>query len=95
MILIGTLVVDPARVPGQILLTVGYLWIGAACSANWLRCRRTHCVVMGPAFLILGLMRLGNLMSLWSVGGTYIRNAAFIAIILGFLPEFFGKKYLG
>ena len=50
---------------------------------------------MGPAFLILGLMRLGNLMSLWSVGGTYIRNAAFIAIILGFLPEFFGKKYLG
>lgn len=40
-----------------------FLWMGAACSLNAIRCRRLHCIIAGPAFIIgaalLAIVALG------------------------------------
>ena len=56
-----------------VLWPISFLWIGAACSANALRCRRVHCTIMGPTFLVLGLLSaltaVGALALSWSLLG--------------------------
>ena len=76
-----------------VLRSVGYLWIGGACLANWIRCRRAHCVIMGPLFLILGLLSVSNAVGVSSIHWRYIGWAAGLSVLVSFLPECFGKKY--
>ena len=76
-----------------ILSSIAFLWIGGACLANALRCRRAHCVLMGPLFLILGLVSILNTVDLVSIPWRYMGRTAGVVVILSFLPEWFGKKY--
>ncbi len=70
-------------------------WFGAACTANALRCGRVHCAVMGPLFLLIGSIAFAKTLGWLSLDWTLIWSAAGITTILGFVPEFLGKKYFG
>ncbi len=95
LMVIAFLVAQSIPVLSDFLLAVGYLWIGGACLANAIRCKRTHCVLMGPSFLILGFAQVGNMFAQWFISGMYLGLLTAIVLILSFLPEFFWKKYWG
>lgn len=73
--------------------SVGLLWIGAACTANALRCRRVHCTIMGPAYLALGLVALANALGVLSLPWQWIGTGALVALLVAYMPEWLGKKY--
>ena len=77
------------------LWTIGFMWIGAACSANALRCGRVHCSLMGPLFIGLGLISMARTLGLVSFGWGYIGAAALASVLAAYFPEFLGKKYFG
>jgi hypothetical protein len=70
---------------------------GGACIVNALRCRRVHCYITGPFFLVmalvtflygLGVVPLGR--NGWNLIGLTILIGA---IVLGCLPEMFLGRY--
>lgn len=75
--------------------SVAFLWIGGSCLANAIRCRRAHCLVMGPLFLLLGLASVLKTAGLLSIPWAYVGRTAGIVLVLAFLPECLGKKYFG
>jgi hypothetical protein len=77
------------------LWTLALAWIGGGCLANALRCGRVHCSVMGPGFLTLALVSAGKALGWWAPSWNLIWAAAIAFVIVGYLPEFLGKKYFG
>jgi hypothetical protein len=81
-----------------IVWTVALGIMGAACIANALRCRRVHCYVTGPFFLVMALVTLLyglGVLSLGRNGWNLIGMTTLIgAIALCCLPEMFFGKYL-
>ncbi len=49
--LIGGIVIDPFG--RTVVWTLALVWKGAACLLNARRCRRTHCHLTGPFYLLL------------------------------------------
>lgn len=72
----------------------GFLWIGAGCTANAIRCGRTHCAIMGPLFLGLGLVSLARALGMIGLDWNTLGVAALTSVALSYLPEFMGRKYL-
>ncbi|MEE9472398.1 MAG: hypothetical protein V3V82_00255 [Acidimicrobiia bacterium] len=77
------------------LWTIALAWIGSACLANAVRCRRVHCSIMGPSFLILALVAGGKTLGWFSIHWNVVWAAAGIIVLLAFLPEWLGKRYFG
>lgn len=77
------------------LWTIALAWIGSACLANAVRCRRVHCSIMGPSFLILALVAGGKTLGWFSIHWNVVWAAAGIVVLLAFLPEWLGKRYFG
>ena len=51
LLAVGFFLPDPWRIP----ICAGALaWMGIACLANARRCGRTHCLFMGPFYLLMG-----------------------------------------
>ena len=80
-----------------IIWTVALGTMGIACTANALRCRRVHCYITGPFFLVmalvtllygLGVVPLGR--NGWNLIGMIILIGA---IVLCCLPEMFLGRY--
>lgn len=80
-----------------IIWTVALGTMGTACTANALRCRRVHCYITGPFFLVmavvtllygLGVVPLGR--NGWNLIGLTILMGS---IVLCCLPEMFLGKY--
>ena len=73
--------------------------MGGACIANASRCRRTHCFVTGPFFLLvaLGTLLYGlGIIPLGANGWNVIGVTTLVgAIVLGCLPELLFGKYRG
>lgn len=82
------------QAPRDILWSIALAWIGGGCLANALRCGRVHCSVMGPSFLVLGLLSFAMTFGWLSFGWSYVWGAAGLLVLLAYLPEFFGLKYL-
>ena len=57
------------------IAAVLFLWMGAACSLNALRCRRLHCMIAGPAFLI-GAALLPWWHSAWLISGNTVQASS-------------------
>jgi len=88
----GWLVVSGA--PGDLLAADGLAVAGGLCIGNAIRCRRVHCVVTGPLYLVAAGLFLGRaggaaMPAAWIVGGAALGTA------LAFVPELFGKRYFG
>lgn len=77
------------------LLTAGTAWIAAGCYVNARRCRRTHCIIdaiLLPLLSVIGLLNVSHVTSFsWNA---YV-NALAIIIVLSFVPECFGMRYIG
>lgn len=76
------------------LLTAGTAWVAAGCLVNARRCRRTHCIIdaaLLPPLSLVGLLNVFHVMSFsWN---TYV-NTLVIIVVVSFIPEFAGMKYL-
>ena len=72
---------------------MAFLWAGAACVVNAVRCRRVHCFFTGPLYLGLGvisaLIGLDVLAWRWrTVGFLFV-----VGTLGAFAPELVGKRY--
>jgi hypothetical protein len=79
--------------------TVALIVMGTACIANAARCRRMHCYVTGPFFLLMALGTLfygAGVIHLGANGWNLIGMTTLIgAIILTCLPDLLFGKYRG
>ena len=78
------------------IAAVLFLWMGAACSLNALRCRRLHCMIAGPAFLIsaalLAMVAFG-LADFGKHGPSVIIWVTFGVVAGSFIAERIAGKY--
>lgn len=77
---------------GALLAALGFAVAGAACIGNTLRCRRVHCAITGPLYLVaagLFLARAGG----WDVAGGLIVAGAAGGTVFAFVPEWLGGVY--
>ncbi|MAH16152.1 MAG: hypothetical protein CMN65_10605 [Sphingomonadaceae bacterium] len=78
------------------IAAVLFLWMGAACSINAVRCRRLHCIIAGPAFLIgavLLTMVAFGLADFGSDGPNVIIWGTFGVVAGSFIAERIAGKY--
>jgi len=78
--------------PGDVLAAAGFAGAGGLCVGNAARCRRVHCAVTGPLYLVaavLFLLRGGGAV----VPGGWIVAGAAVGTVLAFVPEWLGKRY--
>jgi mercuric ion transport protein len=79
---------------GAFLAAAGFAVAGALCVGNTLRCRRTHCAITGPLYLVAGLLFLARAGGL-SVPASLIVAFAVVGTTIAFVPEWLGARYLG
>jgi hypothetical protein len=77
------------------LLTLGTAWIAAGCYVNARRCRRTHCVIDAILFPLLSLAGLLNIFHVTSFTWNAYVNALLIIVVISFVPECCGLRYIG
>jgi len=69
-------------------------WIGIHCYLNGRRCGRVHCKILGYTFPIIGILGILVAVGLIGIGWGILEFAFWIALIVAFIPEFLGLKYL-
>ncbi|HLY07652.1 MAG TPA: hypothetical protein VKR31_18035 [Rhizomicrobium sp.] len=73
-------------------------WMGAGCVLNAVRCRRLHCYIAGPVF-ILGAIAEGLVSTGMRIFGSHavsnIAGATLILALLSFIPEMLWGRYAG
>ncbi|HWP64337.1 MAG TPA: mercuric transporter MerT family protein [Candidatus Limnocylindria bacterium] len=78
---------------GSLLAAGGFAVAGALCVGNALRCRRVHCVITGPLYLLAAALFLArgggrDVPEGWVVAGAIVGTAA------AFVPEWLGRGYV-
>jgi len=72
-------------------------WMGTGCVLNAIRCRRLHCYIAGPVF-ILGAIAEGLVATGMSVFGSHavsnIVGVTLILVVLSFVPEMVWGRYV-
>lgn len=76
------------------LLTAGTAWIAAGCAVNARRCSRTHCVIDAILLPLLALAGLLSVLHVISLSWNLYVNALWIIVVVSFIPECFGVKYI-
>ena len=80
-----------------VIWTLALATMGTACIVNALRCRRVHCYLTGPFFLLMGLVALSYGLGILNLGGNGWNLLGLLtligAIALWCLPEMFLGKY--
>lgn len=77
------------------LLTIGTAWIGAGCYVNARRCGRTHCTIDAILLPLLSLIGVLNIAGVTSFSWNSYANALLIIVVISFVPECFGVRYIG
>ena len=74
-------------------------WMGIACLVNAARCRRLHCFLTGPFFLLLAVLSLLHGLDIWYLGNNGWETLGIITIsggvFLWCVPERLFGKYVG
>lgn len=80
-----------------ILIMAGaFAWMGVGCLINAQRCRRRHCYLAGPVFLIgsLAVLLTGfEFVNLGPDGLIYVTWGTFLIVGLTFIPEWIWGTY--
>ena len=90
-----------------ILLVVGAIWAearvwlwtpalltaGAACIANAARCRRVHCYLTGPLYLLGGMVTLLRGLDIVPLPWSWIGYGLLGGTFLAYIPEWIRGKY--
>lgn len=75
-----------------------FAWMGSACTLNALRCRRLHCMIAGPSFLVaavvLALIAF-DIADFGRDGPNFIIWGTFAIVAFSFLPERVFGRYIG
>lgn len=77
--------------------TVSFTWMGAGCILNAIRCRRLHCYIAGPVFVLSSLAELFVAVGSHLFGAhaeTNIVSAALVLALISFVPEMIRGRYL-
>lgn len=94
ILLLSALIAGPYRV---IVWPTLLTWMGAACLMNARRCRRLHCYLTGPYFLLLALLSVlhgSGAMPLGSRGWGILSIALIVgAPFLVYFPEWIFGRY--
>jgi len=77
---------------GALLAAAGFAGAGGLCVVNTIHCRRVHCAVTGPLYLVAALLFVAKA-SGWSVPGGWIVGGAGVGTALAFAPEWLGTLY--
>ena len=79
-----------------VVWAIAFIWMGAGCLLNAMRCHRLHCYISGPVFLlgavVVALLAAG-LVDLGPHGLNNAVSATLVLVLLSFAPEFFWKRY--
>lgn len=77
---------------------VAFAWMGTGCLLNARRCHRRHCYIAGPILLagaiVAGLRGFG-IVSFGPGGFNYLIWSTAALVLLSFVPELIGSRYLG
>ncbi len=91
--LVGTgwlAVADPA---GSLLAATGFAVAGALCVGNAVHCRRAHCVVTGPLYLVAAILFVARVAGAAVPGGLIVAGSI-AGTIVAHVPEWLGTRYL-
>jgi hypothetical protein len=91
-VLVGGLVVSGSF--GDLLTAAGFAVAGSLCIGNAVRCRRVHCAVTGPLYLVAAGLFLGRAGGV-AMPAAAIGAGAIVGTALAFVPELLGKRYFG
>jgi len=72
-------------------------WMGAGCLLNAVRCRRLHCYIAGPVFILGAVGELLSATGMNVLGPHSAKNIAVAALLLAlfsFVPETLWGRYL-
>lgn len=90
VVVTGWLVIPGAA--GSLAAAAGFAVAGALCAGNALRCRRLHCAITGPLYLVAALLFVAKAGG-GSIPGGWIIAGALAGTGLAFVPERMGKRY--
>ena len=93
LLVVGTgwlLVAEPW---GALLAAAGFADAGGLCVANALPCRRTHCAMTRPLYLLAALLFVARPLGLAVPAGLIIAGAV-AGTVVAFIPEWLGTRYL-
>ena len=91
-IVLGIALDPPAR---TLLWTPAFLVSGVACAVNAVRCRRVHCYISGPVFLLAAAATLMLYFEVAPLRWSWIGIGVVVGTLLAYLPEAIRGKYLG
>jgi hypothetical protein len=72
-------------------------WMGTGCILNAVRCRRLHCYIVGPVFLIAAIVEIlmaAGLVVLGAHAASNVAGAALVLALLSFVPELIWGRYV-
>src|SRR5262249_8470478 len=75
-----------------VLAAGGFGVAGALCVGNAIHCRRVHCVVTGPLYLLAAAL-FGARSAGFAIPSGWIIVGAAIGTALAFVPEWLGRRY--
>jgi hypothetical protein len=78
---------------GSLLAATGFGVAGGLCVGNAARCRRTHCIVTGPLYLLAVLVLLSRVVGALVVPAGLIVATSIVGTILAYIPEWLGLRY--
>src|SRR5713226_6596923 len=78
---------------GALLAAAGFALAGGLCVGNALRCRRMHCAITGPLYLVAALLFLARADGLHLPASLIVGGAVF-GTVSAFVPEWRGTRYL-
>ena len=81
---------DPA---GSLLAATGFGVAGGLCVGNAVRCRRAHCIVTGPLYLLAALLLLSRVVGGVTMPVGFIVAASVVGTIFAYVPEWLGLRY--
>ena len=73
-----------------VIWTVSFIWMGTGCILNAIRCRRLHCYIAGPVFVLAAFAELFVALGSRLFGAhaqTNIVGAALVLALISFVPE--------
>ena len=82
-----------AEPTGSLVAAAGFAVAGGLCVGNALRCRRAHCIVTGPLYILAALLFVSRVVGVAAPAGLIV-GTSIVGTVLAYVPEWLGRRYL-